>query len=256
MIECIRWCLTAGMRPDAGLVVVLGVVLGAGTGLAGQNASPVGVSTRIEQRVLPGSKLEVIPRTDARRPIVLRILASFPHGTAHRYDFEFYGLEPGEFDLKDYLRRVDRTSTADLPRIPVKISGVLPPGQVKPNELASTAIAKQGGYTLLMILGAIVWVIGLFVILFGWRKRKGGDDADAAQRPATLAERLRPSVEAAIAGQLPPEGVAELERMLLTYWRRRLRLRDVKAGEAVAAMRRHDEAGPLLTQLELWLHRP
>ena len=115
MIESIRRCLAAG--------IVLGVVLGAGTGLAGQNASPVGVSTRIEQRVLPGSKLEVIPRTDARRPIVLRILASFPHGTAHRYDFEFYGLEPGEFDLKDYLRRVDRTSTTDLPAISVKISG-------------------------------------------------------------------------------------------------------------------------------------
>ena len=61
--------------------------------------------------VLPGSELEVKPIGE-RTPIVLRIVRVFPHGTAFRYDLEYYGLEPGSFDLKDYLQRKDRSSTA------------------------------------------------------------------------------------------------------------------------------------------------
>lgn len=238
------------------LLLALGLVFAANApALSAQHKSDVGIAAKIEQLVLPGSKLEAIPRSDERLPIVLRVLAAFPHGTAHRYDLEFYGLEPGNYDLKTYLRRVDRTSTADLPAIPVEIRAVLAPDQILPTKLETTAVERLGGYSVLLWIAGVVWVVGLLVILFGWRRKKV-DPTAATEHVVTLADRLRPSVEAAIAGNLSSDGMADLERMLLTYWRRRLDLRDVKAGEAIARLREHDNAGPLLKQLENWLHRP
>src|SRR5438876_7853227 len=75
-------------------------------------ATTVGMPARIEQLVLPGSELEVKPLEDRRQPVVLRIVTSYPHGTAFRYDLVYYSLEPGEFDLRDYLRRKDGSSSA------------------------------------------------------------------------------------------------------------------------------------------------
>jgi hypothetical protein len=214
----------------------------------------VGMAVRIEQVVLPGSELEVKPLDDRKAPVVLRIESVAPHGTAHRYDLVYYGLEPGTFDLKSYLRRKDGSSAADLPALPVTIRSVLPPGQVEPNRLELQASPWLGGYRLALILGGAVWVVGLATILFA-RRRKAAAVAEAA-RPVTLADRLRPLVERALAGRLAQPERAELERMLLGYWRRRLDLDGMKPAEAFAVLRRHAEAGPLLEQLENWLHRP
>jgi hypothetical protein len=63
-------------------------------------------------------------------------------------------------------------------------------------------------------------------------------------------------VEAAIAGRLTLTEQAELERLLLAYWRRRLNLENSKPAEAIAKLRGHAEAGQVLRQLEAWLHRP
>ena len=243
------------IRARAGMTTLL-LCLCLGTALPGQREAPIGVAAKIQQLVLPGSELRVKPMTDADRPIVIRLTAVFPHGTAHRYDIEYFGLEAGDFDLSTYLERVNGANTKDLPAIEVKITTALPVGQVEPNELLSVEVGRLGGYSLFLVLGSIVWVIGLFVILFAWRKKAGGSSGAGAERSLTLADRLRPSVEAAIAGELPLEGLAELERMLLTYWRRRLGLGSMKAGEAIATLRRHEEAGALIAQLEIWLHKP
>src|SRR5687768_1974296 len=95
-----------------------------------QRHSTVGMPARIDQLVLPGSELEVKPLDDRKLPVVLRIAAVFPHGSAYRYDLVYYGLDPGTFDLKDYLRRKDGSSTVDLPTLKVEIQTLLPPGQV------------------------------------------------------------------------------------------------------------------------------
>ncbi|MBT6158122.1 MAG: hypothetical protein HOL01_18885 [Planctomycetaceae bacterium] len=215
----------------------------------------VGMSDRIEQLVLPGSELEVKPRDDDRIPIVIRITGSFPHGTEHRYDIVYYGLEPGKFDLTDYLKRKDGSSTEGLPEVVVEIKPVLAPGQIRPNRLQSKSAPFLGGYRILLLVAAIVWVVGLIALLFVGRGNKPAAD-DADQPPLTLADRLRPSIEDAIAGKLTQSQQAELERLLLAFWRKRLNLEEMKAAEAIGVLRDHEEAGGLLRQLELWLHRP
>lgn len=218
-----------------------------------ERVSTVGRPARIEQRVLPGSELEVKPLSE-RTPIVLRIVRVFPHGTAFRYDLEYYGLEAGTFDLKDYLQRKDRSSTADLPPIPVTIQSILPPGQIKPNPLAPRLAPHLGGYRLALLISGVLWVIGLLLVLFVGRRRKRA--RELAARPLNLAEHLRPLVEGAVAGRLSPARLAELERTLIAYWERRLHVRDRKPMAALAELRQHPEAGPLLRQLETWLHQP
>jgi hypothetical protein len=214
----------------------------------------VGMPARIDQLVLPGPELESRPPASAGEPIVLRVTGVFRHGTGHRYDLVYYGLEPGEFDLRDYLRRKDGGLPGELPAIPVTIVSTLPPGQIEPHPLEITALPRLGGYRLLLIAGSVLWVIGLLAILFVGRKRSSG--GTASERPRSLADRLRPLVEQARAGQLPQAGLSELERLLLAYWRKRLGLQAERPAVAMAQLRAHPEASGLLRQLDEWLHQP
>ena len=215
----------------------------------------VGMPGRIDGLVLAGTQLEAVPWTDRKQPINVRIVNSYRHGTAFRYDIEYYGLEPGHYDLSKYLRRVDGSATDTLPAIPVDVSSVLPPGQVEPWGLKASRLPWVGGYRLIITTLAVFWLVGLVLLLWRRKKSTSADLADAG-RTQTLADRLRPIVEDALAGNLREGELAELERLLLIYWRKRLALDGMNAGRAVAELRQHAEAGRLLRQLESWLHNP
>ena len=166
-----------------------------------RSTSTVGMPAKLEQLVLPGTELEARPIEDRSTPIVVRITEAYPHGSAFRYDIVYYGLEPGRYDLKDYLRRKDGSPTKDLPSVPVSVQPVLPPGQIEPNRLIIEPSPSLGGYRLLVLLGGLAWVAGLAAIALAGRRRRVGVEARTT-RPATLAERLRPLVNAAMAGGL------------------------------------------------------
>jgi hypothetical protein len=217
--------------------------------------STVGMPARIDQLVLPGTELEVRPIDDRRAPYVVRIASAYPHGSAFRYDIVYYGLEPGAFDLKSSLRRKDGSSTDDLPPIRVVIEPLLPPGQLEPHRLALAPSPWLGGYRLLIVIGGLAWLLGLAAILLAGRRKRALSVADAG-RVVTLADRLRPLVDRAVAGELSAGQHAELERLLIGYWRRRLDLEQEAPAKLIALLRNHDEAGPLLRRLEDWLHRP
>ncbi len=215
--------------------------------------SPVGVSTKLEQIVLPGSELQVKPMDDRKIPIILRIVATWQHGDSMRYDFEFIGLEPGDFDLKDYLFRADGSDADDLPAIPIHVTSILPEGQVQPNPLDTNWPAIKR-YKPLAMLAAIAWLGGLIALIL-WRRNSV--KAVAAQaKPRTFAEMLEPRLKAAMEGELNTSQLAELERFVVEFWRRRLRMSEVPVNQVILKLRNHDEAGPLLKQLEKWIHAP
>jgi len=95
----------------------------------------VGMTGTIEGIVLPGTELEAKPYDDRKTSILLRVISRGYVGTEHRYDLEYQGFDPGSYDLRTYLRRKDGTSTSDLPKIPVNVLAIRPPGQVVPHEL-------------------------------------------------------------------------------------------------------------------------
>jgi len=76
---------------------------------------PVGMRGHIDGVVLPAPELEVPPLDDSQAPFVLRIANGSPHGTAFRYDFVYYALEPGKYDLTRYLRPRDGAPAGKLP---------------------------------------------------------------------------------------------------------------------------------------------
>jgi len=244
------------IRHSFGKLLVVGVVatLPCSVFAVEQEAPSVGVAARLEQLVLPGSELEAKP-LERKSPIVVRVLRVYPHGTEFRYDLEYYGLEAGEYDLKDYLQRKDGSDAGALPSIPVAIRSLLPKGQIEPHALVQSRSPWIGGYQLVLIALGVGWLIGLFAILLIGRQKTAAA-AGAAHGPVTLSDRLRPMVESAIAGRLSIEKQAELERLLLAFWRQRLGLEKIKPAQALVVLRGHEEAGLLLRQLEKWLHAP
>ena len=215
----------------------------------------VGMEGQVEI-ALPGTPLEARP-VDMRSKVLLRVAGTRPHGDLIAYDLRYVGLEPGEYDLRDYLVRADGSPTNDLPSIPVRVGGLLPnkhDGYLIPQPAAP--IPYLGGYLSLLMLLAAGWVLALVPLLLLGRKWKKKAPLQSAMPEPTLADRLRPLVERAAAGTLPPDGQAQLERLLLSYWRERLDLRETDLVQSVIRLRAHPEAGALLRQLESWLHRP
>ena len=148
---------------------------------------PVGVPRWSREVVLDGSLLEVRP-PDLETPLIVRIDSVSPHGTALRYDFEYYGLEPGSFDLVNFLRRKDGSELIDLEPVPILIESGLPPGQVLPHVLRSGETPSLGGYsTLCWIIGSL-WVLGTLVWFLASRRSAAfesarGDDTPPRRRP-------------------------------------------------------------------------
>jgi hypothetical protein len=237
------------------LLGVLFVTLVFAPAVTAEEEPTIGLPARITV-VLPGPELEARPLEGRKAPLVLRIIDVEWTAEGRRYELEYTGLVPGRFDLRDFLRRKDGSRPAGLPSLPVSIQSVLPPGQEVPNPLAAPATPRPGGYWRAVLAGAVLWGVGLLAVLWlVWRGRRRRSGPVAAA-PATLADTLRPLIEDALAGRADPGRLAELERRLIAYWRRQLALGDQPPAEALTVLHRHAEAGPLLGQLESWLHSP
>jgi hypothetical protein len=215
----------------------------------------VGMPAKLEEVVLPGPELEVKPIDDLKTPVVIRVTDVYPHGSAFRYDLVYYGLKPGSYDLTKFLQHKDGSPALNLPPVNVTIKSAMPADRIEPNRIEAKEPPLLGGYRRLLEVSAMAWSAGLVLILYLTRRAPAPAEI-AATRPATLSERLRPLVEAAVAGRLGPGEHAELERLLIGYWRRRVGLEDADPARALAALRSHDEAGPVIRRLEEWLHRP
>jgi hypothetical protein len=218
-------------------------------------ATPLGMRGHLKGVVLPAPEMEVRPLEDPQAPFVLRIVNVSRHGTAFRYDFEYYALESRTYDLTHYLRPKDGSPAGRLPSLEVAVQGSLGPGVVHPHALEPTPARWFPVYRILLWTAVALWGGG-FALLALWGRRKKRNADQVAARPATVADRLRPLVVRAMTGMLSASQRAELERTLLAFWRQRLGLEQEKAAVALARMRQHPEAGALLGQLELWLHRP
>jgi hypothetical protein len=226
----------------------------AGTGPARAQSAGVGMTGELKEVLLPGPELRAKPDPEGRSPVVVRVTASYAHGTAgFRYDVSWFAYEPGQHNLADYLERVDGSATGPLPPVMVEAMSILPPGP--PGTLAdfSARLPSLGGYRTALIIGGCLWLAGLIALLCWRRKRTTAAPAAEAPDPP-LAERLRLLLEQARTGALDADSRARLERLVLGFWRERLGLTNLPVPEAVRQLRDHPEAGSLLRQVEEWLH--
>lgn len=230
-------------------------------------APSVGIAGYLYDVEIRGPRLEVRDRR-VEDPVVLRILETYPRVGSNAYDFEYIGLEPGRHDLMRYLRPVAAGATPAEPAaegagstaepLIVEVRSVLTEGSEAFGRSKPEQLRGLGGYRqFLWILGA-VWVAGLavFVILFTRRRRARRVETPPEEARPSLADRLRPRLQAAARRELPQHELAELERMLLTYWSRELGLGHLSSPEAHQRVRSDERAGPLIRQIEEWLHNP
>ena len=213
----------------------------------------VGATTELVDVILPGPRLIGKP-IDDRDPVIVRVTDAIAHGDGFRYRIEYQGMEPGNFDLAKWLVRKDSMATGELPSIPVQIRSLLPPGQIQPNELTIGWLPSMGGYNILIVALAVLWTLGLLGLIFLGRKREPVATPTAA--PATLAAMLKQRIEAACEDQAGSKELAEIERMLTAYWQKKLNLESESPYQGIVKIRQHPDSGPLMQQLETWIHRP
>lgn len=259
----VRRSVALRLAVSAALAALVGLSAGCGgpgrsDARAGAAAGlTVGVHGSVAQVVIPGAECEPIPLTDRRQPVVVRITGVWPHGTDFRYDLDYYGLEPGTYDLRAFLRRKDGSPLGGEIGTAIRVAVIanLPDGQVRPSALDEAPLPSVGGYSTALWIGGVVWTLGLLAFLFLYSKRRDGDAA-SGPAPPTLADTLRPLVEQARAGTLDSTGKAELERLVLGYWGGKLGIASIGSVAALQQLKADAEAGALLRQLETWLHAP
>ena len=194
---------------------------------------------------------------DHRAPLVLRVAATQPYGTLTRYELRYVGRVPGQHDLRNYLFTAEGLPATNLPALQVKITSLLPnPHSGWLEEQAHGSPSLFRSYRTMLLGIAVLWVASFFIIRRLDRKPKALAAPVATARPPSFAEKIRPLVERAAAGQLSAEEKATLERMLITHWQQRLNLVGTSTNDLIHQLRQHPEAGVLLRALEDWLHRP
>jgi hypothetical protein len=214
---------------------------------------------------IEGQVIVALPRPDYRpRPLddrtelILRIEKITPVTNGqHCYEFFYMGLEPGAYKLADYLIRPDGSHPDELGDIRIQVRAMLPDDHDgKLNAYVPRLFPFIGGYRNALVAGGVIWILGIAAFIIASRKRRVFAEPVFVAPQPSFAERLRPLVEDAANGKLSVEGQANLERLLMGYWREKLNLPELRMAESLSRLKAHTEAGELLCALERWLHRP
>jgi hypothetical protein len=236
------------MKLPSAILILLGTIAATTAEVPVQR---VGQLLEIREVYIPGGAVKPKPRRDNRPPLSVRLLQAKPAADGGRYDFEIQGLDPGTYDLADFLEAPDGTV---IPSIPLEITAGLTPGPVRPHRIPAGDLPELGGYRQTMTVIAILWAVGLAAIIF-WRRKKSGDADDVTEAAPSLSDRLRPLVARASVGDLSAGDRARLERLVIGHWReRRPDIAALTPAEAMVQLRADPEASPLVLALERWLH--
>lgn len=225
-----------------------------------QSSSTVGIEAVYLLRAGRGD-LQAASAIDSK--VALRIAKVLREKDQHYWlELRYIGMFPGRYDLRDYLRLPNGEGLSDQDRAllqpaMVDVKSVLPPDHDgKLTEVAQPALPWVWPYRKLLVTACLVW----FLLPIAWWLVRRRNAKPTIEPPAmiapTLADRLRPLVAAAMEGRASVQSQAELERLLLTFWRGRLNLVSTSAEENLLQIKRHPEAGKLLGELERWLYHP
>ena len=203
-----------------------------------------------------GPALQADPHQDLSAPMLLRLERSERDPTI--YTARFIGSIKGDYDLRSLIVHVDGSAADDVRPIMVHVVSELPAGmETDLFDAADLDVQLDRGYVRTAIMIGLVWLlIPVIVIVRRLMRRKTVVEAAVGPAPPTLAEQLRPLVEALANRQLSVREEGRLELLLYHYWQERLQPRPADMAECIRQIREHPEAGELLRMVEGWLHRP
>lgn len=250
-------------RSSKMLVALLAMTFIASLAL-GQDATDVAGARTVVKRGLTGEimfthdgpLLQADPQQDLDAPMLLRLERSSTDATT--YTARFIGSVVGDYDLRSLIQYTDGSPANDLDPIMVRIISELPAGlETDLYEAADPDVELTGGYKRNAIIFVLAWLaIPAILIARKMLKPTAVEETVAATPPPTLAEQLRPLVEAVTNRQLSIREQGRLELLLYHYWQQRLDLHPTDMAQCITQIRNHPEAGELLRLVESWLHRP
>ncbi len=215
---------------------------------------PIGIETRYIYRTEHALRAKPVV---SRQNVLVRIAEQKQDGAATLYDLRAMPMVKGSHDLRSALERVDGGPMDALPPVVLEAASIVPKAHRGIDPRPDPAPPRLGGYQLAMIGAGALWLAP--VLWFGGRallRRRKAPAPVALAAPPTLADQLRPLVEAAIAGRASVDERARLERLLLAHWRERLSLAELSPHEALVKLKEHADAGVILRAVERWLHMP
>ncbi len=203
-----------------------------------------------------GQALQADPHQDLSDPMLLRLERSEFDPTV--YTARFIGSIKGDYDLRSLIQHVDGSKADDVGPIMVHVVSDLPAGtETDLFDAADLDVQLNQGYVRNAILIGLVWLlIPVIVIVRRLMRAKPVDETSVEPAPPTLAEQLRPLVQALANRQLSVREEGRLELLLYHYWQEKLQPRPADMAECIRQIRQHPEAGELLRMVEGWLHRP
>lgn len=208
-----------------------------------------------------GPILRAKPNQALTSPILVRLTLmdsaeTVKPGAPRKYKLSFIGNIAGTFDLRDYLERADGQAVTDVPSIIVAVESHLP--EKHGTDLFTVKhppFLLQSQYQLLLYAFAGLWIaIPAIVIVRRMLKKRAEVPPPVLPPPPTLAEQLRPLVEAAASRELSIAEQGRLELLLISFWRERLGLGSLTPAQAISRIRQDPTAGRLLVAVERWLH--
>lgn len=182
-----------------------------------------------------------------------------PDTPARLYELIFIPLRTGRLDLREHLMLPGNRPVDDGQPILISVSGLLPDNHTGDlTEFAGVREPWLGGYRLVLISLGVLWLVPPAWWLVRRLTRPGPAAVVPPAPPPTLADLLRPLVEAVLAdpGAGSTAQRARLERLLVAHWRDRLKLSGVPHARAVSLLRSDASAGEVLRNLDQWLHAP
>jgi hypothetical protein len=193
---------------------------------------------------------------NAKSTVIVRIDAkTLSKSGGFDYELHYIANRPGIHDLTQYIRRTDGGKLA-MSKVSIDVRTTLPKGhQGNLSEIDQPAVPSPMRYRLWMGIAGAVWVIPMLALWIRRRWLNRPKPEPHVEPPLTLADQLRPLVGAAIEGELNVDQQAKLERLLVAFWRERLGLGSLDPRDAWSRLRKHNEAGALVNQLERWLHQ-
>lgn len=224
----------------------------------GPPTTPRGITGSVEI-VHAGEPLQAKVDQERSAPMLVRVTDLTPDaqaGAAHRYRVDYIGVVTGNFDLRELIRHRDGTPADDLPSITVRIVSELPArhGTDLFSEPDPPTLTPSH-YRLAVVALAAAWLgIPIFVLVRKWIRARPLPPAPPPTPAPSLADQLRPLVEAAMKGEMSVSQQAALELLLLAYWSERRSLDRDSPARALAVLRADPEAGALLNAVESWLH--
>jgi hypothetical protein len=210
--------------------------------------------TGVHEFRYPGKPLHVRPQRDVDAPLNVRLQQA--NDNAAKYEARFIGAREGRFDLREYLEHADGTPPIDLPLMPVQIVSMLPKDQR--SDLFDSSVYRpkiMGGYRIAWILGLLLWLAVPCVLwaIRHWNKPPV-EPPKPAEKEKTIAEQLRPLIEAASQRPLSTWEKGRLELLLYHFWRERGALTQENMADSIRKLRTLPEAGELIRAVESWLH--